>query len=208
MPLLEIHDLGLRSFEEVWQLQKTLVEQRARQLIPDQLLLVEHLPVLTCGRSFKPENLREQPQVPLFRIERGGDISFHEPGQLVAYPIIALPAERRDLRAYLSMLEQTLILTVADFGFCAHSHPEPGHTGVWLGERKLASIGIAVRRWVSWHGLALNVNNPLSLVRGLNPCGFAPEVMISMKEAGQREYNMNEIKERLQAHFQALLDQL
>lgn len=206
---LESHDLGLCDFEKVWKLQQELVEQRARQLIPDQLLLVEHPPVVTCGRSFKPEHLKCLPQqVPVYHIERGGDVSFHEPGQLVAYPIIALPPERRNLRAFIRLLEQSLICTLADLGFSARSHPAPGHTGVWLGERKIASIGIAVRRWVTWHGLALNVNNAMDLAQGLHPCGFPPHMMISLKEAGQREYNIHVVKEKFQLHFQRLLSTL
>ncbi|MGE3726505.1 MAG: lipoyl(octanoyl) transferase LipB [Candidatus Sericytochromatia bacterium] len=204
---LEIHDLGLCDYGEIWALQKERVLLRARQEIPNQLLLVEHPPVLTCGRRFLPQNLRLQPpeQIPVYTVERGGDISFHEPGQLVGYPIVWLPPEKRDVMAFLKLLEQTLIRTLADVGAPARSHPEAGHTGVWLGERKVASIGISLRRWVVWHGFALNVNNELGLLPYLNPCGFSPEVMISLKEWGQSEYNMKYIKERVSAHFQELL---
>jgi len=202
---LEIQDLGLRDYAEIWQLQKELVEKRARQEIPDQLLLVEHPAVFTCGRRLRAETLQDLPAFPLYEIERGGELSFHEPGQLVGYPIIWLPPEKRDLRAFLSRLEKTLILTLKDLDFQAHSHPEAGHTGVWLKDRKIASIGIAVRRWVTWHGFALNINNSLTMIQGLNPCGFPAEVMISLKEAGQREYNMEYIKERVKIHFQELL---
>lgn len=205
---LEVHDLGLRDYAEIWELQKERVALRARQAIPNQLLLVEHPPVLTCGRRFQPENLRLQPtQIPVYAVERGGDISFHEPGQLVGYPIVFLPPEKRDVRAFLTLLEQTLIRTLADLQAPARSHTEAGHTGVWLGERKVASIGIALRRWVVWHGFALNVNNAMGLLAYLNPCGFSSEVMISLKEWGQSEYNMKYIKERVSVHFQELLSQ-
>jgi lipoyl(octanoyl) transferase len=204
---LEIHDLGLRDYAEIWELQKEKVQQRANQLIPDQLLLVEHPPVLTCGRRFQPHNLLLEPRVPLYHIERGGDISFHEPGQLVGYPIVFLPPEKRDVRGFLRLLEQTLTLTLADLGIEGRSHPLDGHTGVWLGERKVASIGIALRRWVTWHGFALNVNNAMSLNAYLNPCGFSAEVMISLKEWGQNGYNMEYIKERVSTHFRELLSQ-
>jgi lipoate-protein ligase B len=204
---LEVHDLGLRDYAEIWELQKERVGMRARQEIPNQLLLVEHPPVLTCGRRFQPQNLRIQPpeQIPVYAVERGGDISFHEPGQLVGYPIVWLPPEKRDVVAFLKLLEQTLIRTLADLRAPARSHSEAGHTGVWIGERKVASIGIALRRWVVWHGFALNVNNTLGLLKYMNPCGFSPEVMISLKEWGQSEYNMKYIKERVSAHFQELL---
>lgn len=205
---LEIHDLGLRDYHEVWELQKERVLLRARQEIPNQLLLVEHPAVLTCGRRFQAQNLRLEPEhIPLYHVERGGDISFHEPGQLVGYPIVWLPPEKRDISAFLKLLERVLIDTLADLKVPARSHSQAGHTGVWIGERKVASIGIALRRWVTWHGFALNVNNELALLKYLNPCGFSPEVMISLKEWGQSEYNMKYIKERVCAHFQELLFQ-
>lgn len=192
--MLEIQDLGLRPYAEIWDLQKSCVAQRAQGLIPDRLLLVEHEPVYTLGRR---KGADEAPlgEVPVYTVERGGEISFHEPGQLVGYPIFALAGPRRDIHAFLTGLEQVLIDTLAEFGFAGER--DARNTGVWVGGRKVASIGIAVRRWVSWHGFALNVNNELALAQSIRPCGFAPELMTSLSRLAGAPLNMSEIKASL-----------
>lgn len=189
--MLEIQDLGLRPYAEIWDLQKSIVAQRAQGLIPDRLLLVEHAPVYTLGRRPNSERPPAGP-VPAFAVERGGELSFHEPGQLVGYPIFALTGIRRDIHAFLTGLEQVLIETLAEFGF--QGERDPRNTGVWIGGRKVASIGIAVRRWVSWHGFALNVNNDLQLAQAVRPCGLAPELMTSLQQLAGAPLPMAEIK--------------
>ena len=181
--MLEIQDLGLQAYEDVWSLQKRCVALRAQGEIPDQLLLVEHPPVYTLGRR-SPAGQLTPAGVPAFRVERGGEISFHEPGQLGGYPIFLLADARRDIQAFLQGLEQVLIDALASLGFGAER--DARNTGVWIGGRKVASIGIAVRRWVTWHGFALNINNDLALAEAIQPCGFGPELLTSLsRQQGQ-----------------------
>lgn len=193
--MLEIQDLGLQPYSEIWALQKSTLEQRAAGQIPDQLLLTEHLPVYTLGRRFQPENLLDPGDVPVIAIERGGDITFHEPGQLVVYPIFLLTEQRRDLRGFLNGLEQVLINTLAEFGFTAER--DSRNTGVWIQGFKVASIGIAVRRWVTWHGLALNINNDLALTQNIRPCGFDAGLMRSLQQLKGEALDIAKIKQVL-----------
>lgn len=198
-PDLEVYDLGLRDYQAVWHLQQHWVALRAEHLIPDRLILVEHPAVLTAGRKFKAEHLLQPDLTPLFQIERGGDISFHEPGQIVAYPLFYLANERRHLRAFLRGLETVLIEVLSHFGLQARRDEE--HTGVWIEERKIASIGIAVRRWVTYHGLALNVSNNLQLTRQIKPCGFDGGLMTSLA-AENKMAPMDSVKIELIQAFQ------
>ncbi|HSS40037.1 MAG TPA: lipoyl(octanoyl) transferase LipB, partial [Polyangia bacterium] len=158
----QVLDLGTREYGEVWALQRELVAKRQRDEIPDTLVLVEHPDVITAGRSAHRENLLATDGIPLFEIERGGDVTYHGPGQLVGYPIFLLRQDERDLHRYLRNLEEALIRAVARFGLSGDR--KAGWTGVWTvgGARKLASIGVAVKRWVTMHGFALNVSTDLS----------------------------------------------
>ncbi len=193
-PELEIYDLGLRDYQEIWSLQQQWVTLRASQSIPDRLILVEHSPVLTAGRKFKIDHLLLPDLTPLFQIERGGDISFHEPGQIVAYPIFYLDPARRNIRAFLRGLENALIQVLEQFELRGRQDSE--HTGVWVEERKIASIGIAVRRWVTYHGLALNVSNSLDLTQQIKPCGFDGSLMTSLAKE-QVNVSQNAVKQAL-----------
>ena len=162
--------------------------ERQADAIPDTLILVEHPEVITLGRSARPENLLQPEAMPVIAVERGGDVTYHGPGQLLAYPIFRLRDDEHDLHRYLRGLEEALLRTLADFGVAGRRIA--GRTGVWTGPeatpRKLASIGVAVRRWVTMHGLALNVNTDLARFAAINPCGFAASVMTSMaRELGQ-----------------------
>lgn len=172
-----VRDLGLRDFEEVLNLQRKLVFERSEEKIPDTVLLCQHHPVYTVGRSSKqavPEGLPH----PVYKIERGGDLTWHGPGQLVGYPIFDLPARGLKARSYLSALEAVLIEAVVSFGVSATA--VKGFTGLWVGKKKLASIGVAVRGGVSYHGFALNMNNTLSPFQLIHPCRLESEVMTSM----------------------------
>jgi lipoyl(octanoyl) transferase len=187
--LFTVRDFGLTDYQSVWALQKALVQQRLADEIPDTLLIGEHPPVITLGRGSHRENLLN-PTLPVLEIERGGDVTYHGPGQLVAYPIFRLPEGQRDLHRYLRNLEEVLILTLGQFGLMGVRNPE--WTGVWVVPgnssqteptlRKIASIGVAVRRWVTYHGLALNVSTDLSHFRQMNPCGLESHLMTSMVE--------------------------
>jgi len=169
-------DLGRTRFKDAWDLQKKVVSLRYNNKIPDSLLFTEHEPVITMGRATVTENLLCPPDelkargVDLFAVERGGDITFHGPGQLVLYPIIDLTNRGRDLHQYLRDLENLVITTLSDLGIKAGT--KKGLTGVWANDHKLAAIGVAVSRWVTYHGLALNVNTDLDYFKLINPCGI------------------------------------
>ena len=177
---------GLVPYAEGHALQRELVEQRIRGEIPDTVILLEHAPVITLGRKAGAEaSVIDAGDWPVVRVERGGDATWHGPGQLVAYPIVALEGERRDLHRHLRQLEEAVIALLGDLGL--NGVRDPRNTGVWLPSadgppRKVCSIGIACRRWVSWHGLALNVDpDPAAFLR-LRPCGFDPDVMTRLAD--------------------------
>jgi lipoyl(octanoyl) transferase len=192
-------DLGTRPFEEVWKLQLELVGARQRDEIPDTLLLVEHPHVITAGRSAKRENLLDLADTPLFEIERGGDVTYHGPGQLVGYPIFRLADGERDLHLYLRNLEEAIIRALARFDLAGERKLD--WTGVWTagGARKLASIGVAVKRWVTLHGFALNVSTDLGRFAAINPCGLDAAVMASMAGELGRPIEMAAVKDAVRA---------
>ena len=178
----QVLDLGTKPYREVWAQQLALVEQRQIGQAPDTLLLVEHPHVFTLGRRREAkQNVLAPGNVEVVEIERGGDVTYHGPGQLVAYPILLLEEDERDLHAFLRNLEEAVIETCARTGVAADR--EPGKTGVWtsteLGRKKLCSMGIACRKWVTFHGLARNVTTDLSYFARINPCGFEATVMTS-----------------------------
>lgn len=186
MSNLLVVDLGLLPYKEALTLQRDVARARIAGAIDDDLLLlVEHPPVITLGRSSKdahmlatPEYLRDR-GVELFEVERGGDVTFHGPGQLVGYPIVDLKQHRRDLHWYLRQVEQLLIDALATFGMlCGRRAP---YTGVWIEDRKIASIGVHARDWVTWHGFALNVTTDLRYFELIVPCGIQAVTMTSMQ---------------------------
>lgn len=193
-------DLGVRGYEEVWKLQRELVERRLQGAINDALVLVEHPPVYTLGRR-TPEGAEVPQGVPHFRVERGGDITFHGPGQLVGYPIVKLDDRGMDVKGYVHSLEEVIIAALPKFGLRAHRGSQ---TGVWVGERKVASIGVAVRHWITFHGFALNVNVDLEYFRRIKPCGLEGATITSMGELlGHRVY-MEALKKEIVDHFQGV----
>lgn len=203
----QLLDLGTREYGEVWQMQRDLVAARQRDEVPDTLILVEHPHVITLGRGTHRENLVNVGNIPTFEIERGGDVTYHGPGQLVGYPIFLLRPEERDLHVYLRNLEETLLRTLGDFGIAAGRNP--GWTGAWTAPaagdphppRKLASIGVAVKRWVTLHGFALNVSTDLSQFAAINPCGLEAGVMASISGVLGRAIAMDDVKARVRQHF-------
>ncbi|PZO43568.1 MAG: lipoyl(octanoyl) transferase [Shackletoniella antarctica] len=169
----EIYDLGLAPFADVWTLQKALVQRHREQPQPDRLLLVEHPGVYTLGQGSTLAHLKlpeAELSYPLFRTERGGEVTHHCPGQLVGYPILDLKRHQSDLHWYLRQLEAVLILALAKFG--VEAGRQLGLTGVWVGDYKLAAIGIKVSRWVTMHGFALNVCPDLGGFEAIAPCGI------------------------------------
>lgn len=187
-----VRDLGLREYGEVWELQKRLVDQRLAGEIPDTLLLVEHPHVVTRGRAYRGRTLPGDPGVPVFDVDRGGDVTYHGPGQLVGYPIVHLKEAGISLEEHLRGMERALIEGVASFGIAATR--VEGFTGIWAGAKKLASIGVGVRRWVTFHGFALNVNTDLSYFQRLYPCGLQPSTLTSMQKLLGRPVDMAAVK--------------
>ena len=182
---LLVQDLGRGSYAEVLELQRRLCRQRiCGEISEDILLLVEHEPVITLGRGLRPGSLPlsrsdlEGRGLQIFDVERGGDVTFHGPGQLVGYPIIDLRKHREDLHWYLRRLEAGLIDALASVGIGATT--AAGLTGVWTGGRKIASIGIHVKQWVTFHGFALNVTTDMSYFDLIVPCGIPNVVMTSI----------------------------
>jgi lipoyl(octanoyl) transferase len=184
---LVVQDLGRRPYGEVLELQRNLCRRRiAGEINEDILLLVEHEPVVTLGRGTRAQSLPLPPAelerrgIPVYEVERGGDVTFHGPGQLVGYPILNLREHREDLHWYLRSLEAALIGGLDMLGIAAATNP--GLTGVWTRGRKLASIGIHVKQWVTFHGFALNVNTDLSYFDLIVACGIRDVVMTSVAQ--------------------------
>ena len=178
-PLLQVLRLGRTRYEDAHQMQRELLEQRIAGAIGDHLLLTEHEPVVTVGRGASATDLSGL-DLPVVAVERGGEATYHGPGQVVGYPILALAQGRRDLRRYLRDLEEVVLRVLAEFD--VEGTRRPGLTGVWIGARKVASVGVAVRRWVTWHGFALNVHTDLAAFGGFEPCGLDPAVMTRLAD--------------------------
>jgi lipoate-protein ligase B len=194
---LLVRELGLVSYGEALDLQRRLAQERIAGTIPDTLLLLEHPPVVTLGRGWKSSSLPVEPDalrargIEVHEIERGGDVTYHGPGQLVGYPIFDLQQHRTDLHWYLRQLEEALIVALGDLGIPAERNA--GYTGVWTAGRKIASIGIHVRQWVTWHGFALNVTTDLSAFDLIVPCGIQDVVMTSVvKQLADRGRTMED----------------
>jgi lipoyl(octanoyl) transferase len=196
---------GQVPYDQALERQLALLEAVAHYEAPSTLVLVEHPPVYTIGRRREAaRNLVADPTylaargISVFETSRGGDITYHGPGQLVAYPIMDL-RQLRDLHQYLRLLEEVLIKTVAHFGITAGR--VKGRTGIWCGDRKLAAIGVAVKQWVSYHGVALNVNPDLTHFGGIIPCGISDATVTSLAAEGVSPLSLNQVAERLTFEF-------
>ena len=227
-------DLGTRHFKEVWDLQEVLLKQNVDakrvlsnaktdeeiDLYTDQvnnhLLFVEHYPVYTLGKNGKPEHIlisdedREKKGVEYFHINRGGDITFHGPGQLVGYPILDLDKFKPDLGWYLRCLEEVIILTLEDYGI--DGDRSPGETGVWIDvgipgkARKICAMGIRCSRWITMHGFALNVNTNLQYFENIIPCGIAHKQVTSIQKELGTSVPIYDVKERVKRNFEIVFN--
>lgn len=176
---LQVLDAGLVPYGDALAWQRVLAQARIDgQLANDLLLLLEHPPVVTLGRASHAAHVLRPEGIDIFEIERGGDVTFHGPGQLVGYLILDLTGHRRDLHWYLRTLEDAIIIALAELGIPAGRNPP--HTGVWTANRKIASIGIHVKQWVTWHGFALNVTTDLTQFDRIVPCGIPGVAMTSV----------------------------
>jgi len=200
--------LGTVDYAEAHRLQKDLQARRISGEIDDVVLLLEHPPVLTLGRSAKdrhvlaPREALEAQGISVHEVGRGGDVTYHGPGQLVAYPIIDLKPDRRDVRKYVWSLEETMIRTCADFGLSASR--VPGLNGAWIDDRKVGAVGVRISRWVTMHGLALNANSDLSHFDLIVPCGIADKAVTSLSAELGRTVGVTDVVEPLARHLAAL----
>jgi lipoyl(octanoyl) transferase len=212
-------DLGYQTYREVWDYQELLLQQNTQLKSQGNgistrhhFLLVEHPPVYTLGKSGKLSNLlfseaeRKEKNIEFFHINRGGDITFHGPGQVVGYPILDLEKMQPDLGWYLRSLEEVIILTLADYGITGGR--SKGETGVWLDadipgrERKICALGIKCSRWITMHGFAFNVNTDISYFDGIVPCGIENKQVTSLQKELATVVSLAEVKERIKKHFE------
>ena len=204
----EFRDLGRMGYEEAYALQRELVSQRKAGEISDQLLFVEHPPVITMGRNAHESNVLFSRDallasgVEVHETNRGGDVTYHGPGQVVGYPIFDLREWKRDVGAYVRSLEQAIIEAIGEFGF--DGERVPGATGVWVGGAKIAAIGVHLSRWVSSHGFALNVETNLDHFKFIVPCGLTKPVT-SLRALGCGA-SMEDVKESLLAAFSEVFE--
>ncbi len=205
MSQCEFHHLGTLGYAESLAQQEDLAAQRKRGEAPDTLLLLEHEHVITLGRSAKRSNViadddeRDEWGCQLFETGRGGDVTYHGPGQLVGYPIINLAPDRCDVRRYLRDLEEVIIRTAADFSITGERIP--GRTGVWVSDEKVAAIGVRISRWVTMHGFALNVTTNLDYFSLIVPCGISDCRVTSLEKLTGRRLTLREVADRVVHHF-------
>lgn len=224
---VEVQNLGIKDYKETWDYQEQLfkktldlkIKNRREELdipTPNYFLFVEHPHVYTLGKSGDAENLLiseeglKAKKASFYKINRGGDITYHGPGQIVGYPILDLDNFFTDIHKYLRLLEETVILTLAEYGL--KTERSPGETGVWLDvgtpfARKICALGVRASRWVTMHGFALNVNADLGYFDNIIPCGIKGKAVTSLNvELGKKEVDMNEVQEKLLKHFKELFE--
>jgi len=205
-----VYRLGLVGYREAYHLQRKLLRQRFDGEIKDTILLLEHLPTITIGKSGSLENVLvskvqlAKEGISLFFTDRGGDVTYHGPGQLVAYPIIDLRQRGKDIHQYVHDLEEVIIRTLSDFSIGADR--DNSHAGVWVKDEEVAAIGLSIKRWVTMHGIALNVNPKLEHFSLINPCGFSNRKATSMARLFSRDVTIEEVIQRLIAHFSAVFN--
>ena len=202
---LWVIELGITDYEPVLNLQRQLWLKRIIGDVPDVLILAQHNHVITLGRGSTEQSiLASQDEIAsrnisVHQVERGGDATYHGPGQLVGYPIVKLDGQMRNLSQYVSILEQIMISTLDDFGLWGK--PNNNHRGVQVGDKYVGSIGITVKKWATYHGFSLNVNTNLSFFDFINPCGMKPDSMTSMAEELDQELDIYEVAEKMKGHF-------
>lgn len=202
-----VFDLGLVDFKEAWQFQKKVFEDVKSGLFKSALILCQHYPVVTLGRQALKENIRvceyelKNMGIGVYKIERGGDVTYHGPGQVVAYPVFNLNWFKKDIHLYLRQLEEVIIDFLSDFGIQGSRYE--GLTGVWIDGKKIASIGIAIRNWVSFHGLSINIKkDDLENFGLIRPCGMEIE-MTALEKVLERELDIDNIKGNLTSKFES-----
>ena len=208
--ILTYCDLGFINYKEAWDLQQEIHSKRVSNEVDDFFFLLEHPNTYTLGKTAHKENLignedyLKENHISVYDIDRGGDITYHGPGQIVGYPIIDLNNWFKDTHKYLRALEEVIIKTCFEYGLNCERNQK--YTGVWIGDRKIAAIGIKVSRWITMHGFAFNVNTDLNLFNGIIPCGIQDKAVTSMKQELDREISIQEVKEKLLKKFTELFE--
>jgi len=203
-------DLGVIDYKEAWDLQKRILNARTAGDSGDMFFMLEHPHTYTLGKTADRKNLissvdyLRDNKISVYDIDRGGDITYHGPGQIVGYPIIDLKDWKKDTHEYLRNLEEAIIKTCAEYGLKAGRIK--GLTGVWIEDRKICAIGIKISRWVTMHGFAFNVNTDLSLFKGIIPCGITDKSVTSLKAELGREISIGEAKSEILKNFSELFD--
>ena len=197
-----IKHLGRVEYEPTYQAMVTFTDTRSDETV-DELWFVEHPPVFTQGMAGKPEHLLQHSQIPVVQVDRGGQITYHGPGQLVVYTMIDFKRRHITVRDLVSRLENSIIATLAQFGIAAHNDPK--RPGVYVAERKIASLGLRIKRGSVYHGLALNVNMDLAPFHQINPCGYAGLEMVQMAELVSPTPELNQVADILADHLQQQL---
>lgn len=198
-------DLGFIDYDKAWRLQKAIFDKRLKGEIDDVFLLLEHPNTYTLGKVAKKEHLvgseeyLKENNFSIYDIDRGGDITYHGPGQIVGYPIIDLNNWKKDTHLYLRSLEETIMLTCKDYGLITERNEK--YTGVWIEDRKIAAIGIKVSRWITMHGFAFNINTDLKHFTGIIPCGIKDKDVTSLKREFNKAFEISEVKSLLVKHF-------
>lgn len=208
--IFDYSDLGLIDYNDAWELQKKVFDKRNKGTLKDTFFLLEHPHTYTLGKVADKKNLIGSQEfirkydIKIYDIDRGGDITYHGPGQIVGYPIIDLKDWKQDTHLYLRKLEQLIIDTCAEYGL--DTGRREGFTGVWIEDRKIAAIGIKVSRWITMHGFAFNVNTDLNLFNGIIPCGIKNKEVTSLKKELGREVGIKEVKQKLVNNFKKVFD--
>ena len=200
---LLVVDLSLIGYREAHDLQLKLVELRSKGRVPDTLLLLEHDHVITLGRRLRSMDLR-LPNIPVYKVERGGEATYHGPGQLVGYTIIDLEELGIGVWDYVWRIEEVLIRTIKEFGL--NGYRVKKYPGVWVNGRKIASIGLALSHWITYHGFALNVNPDLRYFNLIKPCGLSPEMMTSIQRELGRKVDLEKVKQLVAENFKEVLE--
>lgn len=207
---LDYFDLGLIDYEKAWDLQRKTFDLRRNKDIQDTLYLLEHPHTYTLGKVADRKNLISSEKyllekgISVYDIDRGGDITYHGPGQIVGYPILDLAEWKQDTHLYLRGIEEVIIRTCRDYGL--ETKRIEKLTGVWIEDRKIAAIGIKVSRWITMHGFAFNVNTDLSLFNGIIPCGITDKSVTSLSKELGRPLDMHEVKEKIVNNFKVVFD--
>lgn len=206
---LIVENWGQAPYSEAEKKQSSLVDAIAKDLEDERIVLCSHPPVVTLGKQSSDSDLSGW-DGEVYKISRGGKATYHGPGQVVAYPLINLQKRGSDLHKYLDHLEQAMIQTLADYDVKAHGNLDRGNpdgTGVWVNGQKIASIGIACRRWVTYHGLAINLYRDPKAFQGINPCGFSASIMTSLEELLDQKVSRDEFEGKLTSHLLHFLGQ-